>query len=158
MRRALWIATLALLALGGAAAQASEATLLAERAGFLVGNAHRCGVEQARVTRATALSNTLIAAFAIDDVDEATARTRFGDHVLASALATLLGDAVPACSLVRSQLATLEQHRGITVGDIRPREGAAAPARRASTIKPGKPKGTPPSRHAELAAPGHTIN
>jgi len=67
MRSALQVAVLGAigaLLVGALPAQASEATMLAGRAGFLVGHAHRCGVEEERLERATAYGNELIAAFA----------------------------------------------------------------------------------------------
>jgi hypothetical protein len=118
------------LLLGTVAAQASDATLLGEHAGFLVGSAHRCGIEAARVERAAALSNELIAAFSTDDDDKEAARTHFTEHVLASALAKLLGDPTPSCVLVRAQLAELEQHSPATT--TRPEAVASA-----KTGKPG---------------------
>ena len=42
-------AAAAALMLSTVVSQASEATLLADRAGFLLGHAHRCGIEDARL-------------------------------------------------------------------------------------------------------------
>src|SRR5690349_11373371 len=98
------------LMLGTLAAQASDATMLADRAGFLVGHAHRCGVAEGRLRRSTILIGKLIAAFASDDEDARAARTEFDERALASALADLLDDLVPPCAAVRSELAQLERH------------------------------------------------
>ena len=100
----------ATLMLGAAAAQASEATLVADRAGFLLGHAHRCGVEDARLQRSESLIGKTIAAFARDDDDKEDAATMFAQRVLASALAQILGDPAPSCARVRAELARLERH------------------------------------------------
>ena len=43
--------------------------------------------------------------------DREPGQARFDENVLAGALADLLGDLMPSCDAVRSQLAVLEQHR-----------------------------------------------
>jgi hypothetical protein len=114
MRMALQIAVIGAvgaLVLGTVAAQASDATLLAGRAGFLVGHAHRCGVAQDRLERSAALIKEVISAFSLDDDDRKAGQERFDERVLAGALADLLDDLVPSCGAVRAQLALLEKHR-----------------------------------------------
>jgi hypothetical protein len=105
------LGALAALLLGAAAAQASEATTVADRAGFLLGHAQRCGVAEDRLERAAAYSKELIAAFAVDDDDRQAAQTEFAERVLASALAAALGDPLPSCGVVKARLAELERHR-----------------------------------------------
>jgi hypothetical protein len=99
-----------LLAVG--AAQGSEATMLAERAGFLLGHAHRCGVAEDRLQRSATILTEVIAAFSSDDEDSEEARARFVERALAGAMAGLLADPVPRCAGVRSALVQLEQRPG----------------------------------------------
>ncbi|MGE5271438.1 MAG: hypothetical protein ACM3JG_17390 [Thiohalocapsa sp.] len=105
------LGALALLAAATAPAAAGEAALLADRAGFLVGHAYRCGVAEARLQRSTAALSQLIAAYASDDDDGAAAQQRFGERLLAAALAEPLGDPLPACAVVRQKLAEFDRHR-----------------------------------------------
>jgi len=100
-------AATAALMFGTVAAQASEATLLADRAGFLLGHARRCGIEDARLRRSEGVIDEAIAAFALDDEDKETAKSGFAERVLASALAKLLGDPVPSCRAVGAELTRL---------------------------------------------------
>jgi len=99
------------LLLGTMAAYASDATALADRAGFLIGHAHRCGVADMRLEQQKPALDALIAAYASDDDDREAARAQFEERVLASTLAGVLGDALPSCAVVRAQLAQFEQHR-----------------------------------------------
>ena len=101
-----------LLMLGSITAQASEATQIADRAGFLVGHAHRCGIADGRLERSQGRIDALIAAFSVDEDDKDAAQAQFTRRVLASALAELIDDPLPSCGLVRAQLARFEQHRG----------------------------------------------
>ena len=100
-----------MLWLGTVAAEASEATVVADRAGFLIGHAQRCGVDEARLERVAAFGKELIGAFSRDDDEKVAAQTQFAERILASGLAKLIGDPLPSCAAVRSQLARLEQHR-----------------------------------------------
>ena len=118
------------LILAATAAQASEATTVADRAGFLVGHAQRCGVAEARLERSTKRISAVIAAFADDDQDREAAETRFGDSMIAAAFAKLLGDPLPSCATVRSTLAQFERHRqpakeGQTAQNVRRDSGLA---------------------------------
>lgn len=100
-----------MLLLGAAAAQASDATTIADRAGFLLGHAHRCGVRNARLERSAALIDRLLAAYSVDADDLQSARSEFAEHIVTGAMAKLLGDPLPACARVRALLSRLEQHR-----------------------------------------------
>jgi hypothetical protein len=102
---------LAALLLAATAAQASDATTVADRAGFLIGHAQRCGVAQARLERSTKRLNAVIAAFADDADDREAARTQFGDSLIAAAFAKALGDPLPSCTTVLSMLTQFERHR-----------------------------------------------
>ena len=52
MRSTSAVTTVLILLLGISVAEAANPTLLAETGGFLLGNAHRCGVAVERVERA----------------------------------------------------------------------------------------------------------
>ena len=73
MRSTLFAAT-ALLLLSVAVARAADPIRLAETGGFLLGNAHRCGVPTARVEQAGKVIHHLIAAASFDPTEEAAAR------------------------------------------------------------------------------------
>jgi hypothetical protein len=141
-------------------AWASDATLVADRAGFLLGHAHRCGVDVARLERSGARLVELIGAFAADADDREAAEARFNARVLASALAKQLGDPLADCATVRAQLARLEQHLrpvpdGASQGerlmsdDQSSASGTGRPAR-ATAAKPGNP--AEPDRSAKRAS------
>lgn len=104
-------AGLGALMLAATAAQASEATTVADRAGFLIGHAQRCGVAEDRLVRSAGRVDTIIAAFSLDDGDREAAQARFAESIAAAALAQLLGDKLPSCGIVRSTLVQFERHR-----------------------------------------------
>jgi hypothetical protein len=128
MCRKLACGVVGVMMLGSTVAEATDATMLAGRAGFLVEHAHRCGVAEYRLQRSAVLIKQLIAAFALDDEDGEAGQARFDENVLAGALADLLGDPMPSCDAVRSQLAVLEQHRENRSGSApaQPKSGAVA--------------------------------
>src|SRR3954454_13910003 len=65
----------------------TDADRIAANGGFLAGNAHRCGVEDARVTRAGQLIRSLISAASRDDKSEEEATAWFSAFFLVSAVA-----------------------------------------------------------------------
>jgi hypothetical protein len=99
------------LMLAANAAQASEALTVADRAGFLIGHAQRCGVADDRLERSAKRMNAVIAAFSLDGADHDAAQARFAESIAAAALAQVLGDKLPSCATVRSTLAQFERHR-----------------------------------------------
>jgi hypothetical protein len=111
--RLLGAAVAVAMLIGAAAARASDATTLADRAGFLVGHALRCGVAEARLKRSATLIGDLIGAYALDGDDRNAAQSAFMQRVVASASAKTLGEPLPSCTTVRTQLARFEQHRQI---------------------------------------------
>lgn len=117
------LGALVLLATTTGPAAAGEAALLADRAGFLVGHGYRCGVAEARLQQSTTAFAQLIAAYASDDDDRTTAQQRFGERLLAAALAELLRDPLPSCAVVREKLAEFDRHRAIMAGAGRQSEG-----------------------------------
>jgi hypothetical protein len=110
MRTSLFLAT-ALLLLNVAVAKAADPIRLAETGGFLLGNAHRCGVPTARVEQAGKVIHNLIAAASFDPTEEAAAASRFTEIFTASAYPDKEGDAlIPACGIVVAQFQRLERH------------------------------------------------
>ena len=111
MRSNLAVATAVLLLLGMGVTEAAESTQLAETSGFLLGNAHRCGVPTERVEHAGKVIHDLIVAAAHDATEEATADSRFAEIFLASAFPTQDRDAlIPPCKVVITQFERLERH------------------------------------------------
>jgi hypothetical protein len=99
-----------LLLLGAAAAQATDATDLAQRAGFLFGYAYRCGISGARLRASAAMVDRLITAYSISGDDELAARTDFISRAVVSAEAKQAADPLPSCEVVRQQVSRFEQH------------------------------------------------
>lgn len=146
-RRPLPLAAIMLLAAGSA--RASDATMLAGRAGFLVGHALRCGVAERHLQRPATLISRLIDAYALDHDDRSAAQSAFAEQVATSVSAKILGDPLPSCATVRAQLERLEQHRlPLSVSNAarpgQPPRAAAAPV------------GTPPARDAAAKPAGLT--
>ncbi|HXO90746.1 MAG TPA: hypothetical protein VN849_08150 [Stellaceae bacterium] len=110
MRSTLFAAT-ALLLLSVAVARAADPIRLAETGGFLLGNAHRCGVPTARVEQAEKVIQHLIAAASFDPTEEAAAASRFTEIFTASAYPDQEGGAlIPGCGIVIAQFQRLERH------------------------------------------------
>jgi hypothetical protein len=100
-----------LLLLGTGVAQAGDPAQLAETAGFLLGNAHRCGVSTDRVEHASTVIRRLIVAASCDPTDEAVANSRFAEIFRASASPDQDGDVlIPPCKVVIAQFERLERH------------------------------------------------
>ena len=125
----------AALTLATSVACAGEASQIAERGGFLLGHAYRCGATAERLEAPARLIDDLIAALSIDGEEKAAADQKFANDLLASALAKVLGDPVPSCALIRRDLARLERHqRPVSV------QGQTAMSDEASSPKP-EPQG-----------------
>ena len=111
MRPILAVTTAMLLLLGAGVAEAADSTRLAETGGFLLGNAHRCGVLTERVAQAGKVIHDLIVAASYDSTEEAAADSRFAQIFRASAFPYQDGDAlIPPCEVVIAQFERLEQH------------------------------------------------
>jgi hypothetical protein len=109
MRLTLVVTTALLLFLG--IAEAADSTRLAETGGFLLGNAHRCGVPTDRVEQAGQVIHDLIVAASYDPTEEAAADSRFAQIFMASAFPDQDGDAlIPPCKVVIAQFERLERH------------------------------------------------
>jgi hypothetical protein len=97
--------------LGAGVAKAADSALLAQTAGFLLGNAHRCGVPTDRVAHAGNVIHRLIVAASLDPTDEAAANSRFAETFQASAFPDQdSGVLIPRCKVVIAQFERLEQH------------------------------------------------
>ncbi|HKM69794.1 MAG TPA: hypothetical protein VJX94_06945 [Stellaceae bacterium] len=111
MRPNLAVTTAVFLLLGAGVAEAADSTRLAETGGFLLGNAHRCGVLTERVERAGKVIHDLIVAASDDSSEEAAADLRFAQIFVASAFPYQGGDAlIPPCEVVIAQFERLERH------------------------------------------------
>jgi len=80
-------AAITVAALLVASPSTTDADRIAANGGFLLGNAHRCGIDDNRVTRAGQLVRTLIAAASGDDKAQEEASARFSAFFLVSAVA-----------------------------------------------------------------------
>jgi hypothetical protein len=98
--------------LGGASTASAGSDQLAATGGFLLGNAHRCGVSPARVARAANVIHDMIVAAADDDAVEITdAEERYVEVFLASAFPDTEQNAlVPSCGVVIAQFNRLERY------------------------------------------------
>ena len=109
MRPTFVIATGVLFLWGIGFAEAADPTQLAETAGFLLGNAHRCGVPADRVGHAGKVIHDLIVAASYDRTEEAVADSRFVEIFMASAFPNREGSLIPPCNMV-AQFERLERH------------------------------------------------
>ncbi len=90
----------------------TDADRIAANGGFLLGNAHRCGMGENRVTQAGQLIRTLISAAAPDDKAEEGATARFSAFFLVSTEADpKSGKLVASCKRITAELRRLESHR-----------------------------------------------
>src|SRR5712692_1826698 len=111
MRSTLAITTALFILLGNGTAQAADPTRLAATGGFLLGNAHRCGVANERVEHAGKVIRDLIVVAAQNSAEAAVADTRFGEIFLASAFPNPNPEAlIPPCKVVITQFDRLERH------------------------------------------------
>jgi hypothetical protein len=111
MRPDLAVTTALLLLLGTGVAKAANSVQLAETAGFLLGNAHRCGVPTDRVEYAGKVIQRLIVAASYDSTEEAAATSRFAETFEVAASPDREPDAlIPPCEVVISQFERLERH------------------------------------------------
>jgi hypothetical protein len=90
----------------------TDADRIAANGGFLLGNAHRCGIDEKRVTRAGQLVRTLISAAADDDKADEEATARFSAFFLVSAVTDPKTEKlVASCKRIAAELRRLEGHR-----------------------------------------------
>ena len=110
MRPTIGIVTAVLLLVGIGVAEAADPGQLAETAGFLLGNAHRCGVPTERVGRAGKVIHDLITTASYDQTEEAAADRRFVEIFMASAFPDREASLIPSCAVVIAQFERLERH------------------------------------------------
>jgi hypothetical protein len=103
-------ASAVLFLLGIGVAEAADPTQLAETAGYLLGNARRCGVPTERVGHAGKVIHDLIVAAAYDRTEEAAADSRFVEIFMASAFQDYEGPLIPPCNVVVAKFERLERH------------------------------------------------
>ncbi len=90
---------------------ASDVDRIAANGGFLVGNAHRCGIAEARVVRAGQVVHDLIVAAAQDSKAQEDATMRFAEFFVVSAFPDPADkQPIASCKVVASELTQLEQH------------------------------------------------
>jgi hypothetical protein len=114
MRSTFAVGSALLLLLGIGVANAADPAQLAATGGFLLGNAHRCGVAVERVERAGKVIRDFIAAAAKDSNEAAAADSRFSEIFIATALPNQDPDAFPSCTVVIQQFDRLERHHDQT--------------------------------------------
>jgi hypothetical protein len=111
MRLIFAVTTAMVFLLGIGVAEAADPTLIAQTAGFLLGNAHRCGVSTERVEHAAKVVHDVIVAAAGDANEVAAANSRFAEIFLASAFPDQdRGALIPPCGVVIAQFSRLERH------------------------------------------------
>jgi predicted GH43/DUF377 family glycosyl hydrolase len=104
-------AAITIAALLVASPSLTDADHIAANGGFLLGNAHRCGIEDSRVTHAGQLVRTLISAASSDDKAEEAATARFSAFFLVSAVADpKIDKLVASCKRITAELRQLENH------------------------------------------------
>ena len=94
----------------------TDAARIATNAGFLLGNAHRCGIATDRVVKAGQMIRELIHAAARDSKEQEDATEQFATLFLATALPELgdsKGDSklVASCDNVTAEFQKFERHR-----------------------------------------------
>ena len=100
----------ALLFLGGAVAEPADPTQLAETGAYLLGNARRCGVADARVEHAGTAIRDLIVVAARDSTEAAAAESRFVEIFSALAAPSQDREGFPSCKVVIARFERLEGH------------------------------------------------
>ena len=104
------IAAAVFLVAASGAATAANPTRIAETGAFLLGNAYRCGVADARVVRAGKVIRELIVAAADDANEQTAAKSRFAEIFRETARPEGNGRMpIPPCHTVVGQFERLEQ-------------------------------------------------
>src|SRR5438093_1793516 len=94
----------------------SDAARVAADGGFLLGNAHRCGIQNDRIVHAGQLIRDLIIAAAADAQEQDEATARFARFFIVSAFVDSRDKLVASCPIVSSEFEQLEQHNVDRVG------------------------------------------
>jgi hypothetical protein len=89
----------------------NDAARVAADGGFLLGNAHRCGIPHDRIVHAGQLIRDLIIAAAADSQEQDEATARFARFFIVSAFVDQdRKQPVASCRIVSSEFEQLEQH------------------------------------------------
>ncbi len=116
-----------------ASPSATDADRLAANGGFLLGNAHRCGIQGERVERAGQLVRDLIVAAAEDAQEQDAATARFARFFVVSAfIDPIAAKPVASCRVVAREFEQLERHQPAAARSNIASGGAAA-----SGFRPG---------------------
>jgi hypothetical protein len=100
-----------------ASPSATDAARVAADGGFLLGNAHRCGIQNERIVRAGQLIRDLIIASAEDAQEQDEATARFARFFIVSAFVDPAGgQPIASCEIVSNEFERLEQHRAVEDG------------------------------------------
>jgi len=92
----------------------TDAARVAADGGFLLGNAHRCGIQNDRIVHAGQLIRDLILAAAADAQEQDEATARFARFFIVSAFVESTGkQLVASCRIGSSECEQLEQHRAV---------------------------------------------
>ena len=91
----------------------TDAARVAADGGFLLGNAHRCGIQNDRIVSAGQLIRDLILAVAGDPQEQDEATARFARFFIVSAFVDSRDKLVASCPIVASEFEQLEQHRAV---------------------------------------------
>jgi hypothetical protein len=127
-------AAMLLVATPGASSNSSDASRLAATGGFLLGNAHRCGIATDRVVRAGQLIQKLIVAAAGDGQEQEAATERFAKFFMATAVPDKADSKlVASCTTVTSEFEKLENHH-VAAETVKP--GGAAKSATGETATP----------------------
>ena len=93
------------------AAHASDSRLLAERGGFLLGHAHRCGTPLAQLDYPAQLVHRLVAALAANGGEQEAADQAFAEQFALGAVSESGEEPLPSCALIDRELTRLVRHR-----------------------------------------------
>lgn len=101
-----------LLVASPAAVSSADASRIAIKGGFLLGNAHRCGIATDRVVHAGQVIRDLIQAAAKDEHEQEEATAQFAQFFLATAIPGVSDSKlVASCPAVASEFGKLERHK-----------------------------------------------
>jgi hypothetical protein len=111
---------------------AGEASQVAARGGFLMGQAVRCGVAAERLEPSAKLMGDLIVALSIDAQESTAAKDQLVDEIFTYALASASDGPAPSCMLVERDLERFERHHDVM--SLAAKTGGSADARSAAKI------------------------
>jgi hypothetical protein len=111
-----------------ASPSATDAARVAADGGFLLGNAHRCGIQNERIVRAGQLIRDLIIASAADGQEQDEATARFARFFIVSAFVDPAGgQPIASCRIVSNEFERFQQHRAVEDGPTTASGGITSP-------------------------------